>query len=539
MNCPQCRSVLPPGAQFCPSCGYRFPAQPPQTAPYGQPAPGPGAPAYAQQPSPYPPAPAPGYPAAYGQQPAAGAPPYAPAGQPQAPYPSPAYGQAAPPYAPPQAGAPAYGQPQPPYGQAQPGAPAPGYGQPSPPYGQPPYGQAPGYGQAQPGYGQPQASPYGQDQGQPVLGQIEQGANAAYNAVAGAFGQPPSAASYLPPQGLPSIEEICQRGYQIQFGKWIGDGWQLCKPILGSMIGYTLLFCVIIGLTFGLAAIAIGPLAAGFMIVPLRLAKGRPQTFGAYFHGFRAFMPFFLYSIVAGLLIGAAYVVFVIPGLYLATAWCWAMLLMLDRNMDFWPAMMASMKVVHRNFWPTLGWILVVGIISSVGQIACGIGMLVTMPWAMCMMVAAYRDIFGLNPGQDRCGGGASPTPRISRSMRVPPRCAPRPAHPSPAPARGIARSATPRRGRSSAGTRARSCAASRWRRPERHSWCSRPPPDPEGGPITHQGQLSMRANTVAHEILRCGAVPVRARRSTRCHRDTHEVLDLEVHKEFNPCRWT
>jgi hypothetical protein len=410
MNCPQCRSVLPAGAQFCPSCGYRFPAQAPQpAAAYGQPAaPQAGALAYGQQPAAYPPQqPAAGYPPQYGQQPAqqpAAPPAYAPQ--------QPAQQQQ---YAPP--AAPAYGQPQAqppqqPYGQPA----APAYGQPQAQPPQQPYGQpaAPAYGQqpaanpyGQPAanpYGQPAANPYGQPQpGQQVLNAIDQGANAAFGAVGNAFGQPMAMAT---PAGVPSIEEIIQRGYQVQIGKWMGDGWQLAKQVLWPMIGYSIILGVIANVTFGLSYLIYGPFMAGLLIVPLRTAKGRPQPFGAFFQGFRAFTPFFLLFWVSSILVGLGYLFLVLPGIYLATAFMWCGLLVLDRNMDFWPAMMASLKVVNRNFWGSFGWLLVSSFVAmGLGMVTCGIGLLFTMPWLMCMQIVAYRDIFGLNPGTDRCGG--------------------------------------------------------------------------------------------------------------------------------------
>ncbi|MBI5480349.1 MAG: hypothetical protein HY906_15910 [Deltaproteobacteria bacterium] len=207
------------------------------------------------------------------------------------------------------------------------------------------------------------------------------------------------------PAGTRSIEEICATPYNVQIGKWIGEGWGLVKQVLWPMIGFMFLLGLIFGITFGVALIVAAPLMAGMMIVPLRVLKGRPQPFGAFFHGFRAFLPLFLFSLVGGFLMQVGFYLLIIPGLYLMTAWCWAQLLIIDRGMDFWPAMAASMKVVNKNFWGTLGWLFVSGLVMSLGYLACGLGLLVTAPWFICMQIVAYRDIFGLKPGMDRCGG--------------------------------------------------------------------------------------------------------------------------------------
>ncbi|HEY3352858.1 MAG TPA: zinc-ribbon domain-containing protein [Polyangia bacterium] len=322
MQCPQCQNVLPDSAQFCPGCGYRFPVQTTQGAPYPPSAPPAGG--------------------TYAPPPAAG--PYAP---------------------PPGAGAPPY---------AVPGAPPSGYGYPPgaapSPYGVP--GPVPG-------------SPYG---------------------VPGPMPGSPYGAPGLPPAGGPpprSVDEICQTGYTLEIGKWIGDGWQIVKPVLWPMVGYQVLTSFISNMSGGASMLVYGPLMAGLFLVPLRTLKGRPQSFGAFFDGFKAFLPLFLLSIVSGLLIMSGFLLLILPGIYLGTAYMWAQLLVIDRGMDFWPAMSASMKVVNRNFWGSLGFMLITGLLSMLGLLACCVGMLFTTPWVIGIQIAAYRDIFGLNAGPDRC----------------------------------------------------------------------------------------------------------------------------------------
>jgi hypothetical protein len=276
-----------------------------------------------------------------------------------------------------------YGQPPAagPYGGAAPGP----YGQPAPgPYGQP----APGpYGQPGPGpYGQPGPGPYG---GSPY-------------GMAPPAPPPGSDFVFVLPPGLPTVEEICARGYQVQIGKWLSEGWQIVKPIYWGMVGFLFVAFMI---NYFTSSVITGPVMAGLFIVPMRHLKGRPQEFGRYFDGFKAFLPLFLISMVGGLIVLAGFLALIIPGIYLATAFTWASLLVIDRGMDFWPAMMASMKVVNKNFWGTLGFLLLQGLIVSLGIIPCCLGLLFLIPWQYGMQIAAYRDIFGINPSFDRCGG--------------------------------------------------------------------------------------------------------------------------------------
>ena len=70
-----------------------------------------------------------------------------------------------------------------------------------------------------------------------------------------------------------------------------------------------------------------------------------------------------------------------------------ALILIVDRDMAFWPASMASMNMVKDAFWPFLGFFAVASILGSIGAILCGIGMIVTMPITYCMLVVAYRAV--------------------------------------------------------------------------------------------------------------------------------------------------
>ena len=55
---------------------------------------------------------------------------------------------------------------------------------------------------------------------------------------------------------------------------------------------------------------------------------------------------------------------------------------------------MATVNTVKGNFWPFFGFAVVTAIIGSVGGIACGIGIIFTIPIQVCSLAVAYREVF-------------------------------------------------------------------------------------------------------------------------------------------------
>ena len=194
------------------------------------------------------------------------------------------------------------------------------------------------------------------------------------------------------------IQQIVAEGYRIDLGAVIGEGWNLFVANAGGFVGFTLvggLIAVLLAVTI-IGLLFVTPLMAGFFIVPLLMLKGRKPEFGNFFDGFSKLGGYILLGLVMGIFVLLGYIFLIIPGIYLTVAYTWALTLMADRDLGFWDAMKTSMRVVNRNFWETLLLVLVVGIISSAGGIVL-FGTLITLPLSYCILVAAYRRIFGLN----------------------------------------------------------------------------------------------------------------------------------------------
>jgi uncharacterized membrane protein len=68
--------------------------------------------------------------------------------------------------------------------------------------------------------------------------------------------------------------------------------------------------------------------------------------------------------------------------------------LVIDKKVDFWPAMELSRKVVNMH-WGSLFLLLVVcALVSMLGVLALCVGVLVAVPVVMASVMYAYEDIF-------------------------------------------------------------------------------------------------------------------------------------------------
>ena len=192
----------------------------------------------------------------------------------------------------------------------------------------------------------------------------------------------------------------------VKFGEWIQQGWELYKANIGVWIVASLLAIVISVATLGILS---GPMMAGLAWIALALVdrkEPKPQM-GDVFKGFDYFLQAFLFCLVWGaimlvasfllsMIVCVGSILAVILSIALETALMFSLFLIVDKKMEFWPASMLSLNVVKPNFFPFLGLLVVAMLIGHVGMIACGIGVIVTMPLTVCILAVAYRNVFGV-----------------------------------------------------------------------------------------------------------------------------------------------
>jgi hypothetical protein len=191
---------------------------------------------------------------------------------------------------------------------------------------------------------------------------------------------------------------------EVKFGEWIEKGFNLYKENIATLIIATVVAILLSAVTLGILA---GPMFAGIIFITLGLFDGtdpKPEA-GSLFKGFDYFLNSFLFVIVWGVALTIVSIILsVVPCIgifasmfvgYSATALLmFGLFLIVDKRMEFWPASMESIEIVKTNFWLFLAFSVVTSIIGSIGAIACGIGVVVTVPIQVCILTVAYREVF-------------------------------------------------------------------------------------------------------------------------------------------------
>ena len=227
-----------------------------------------------------------------------------------------------------------------------------------------------------------------------ALGEISEFAGLFASASAGP--SVPPVVGAVDPEALAA--QILVRDYTIDIGGCISRGWQLVKSDFWLLIGVSFVGGLIAsgcGVPF-LGLIIGGPMMGGVYALYLKRIRGQPAAFGDAFIGFStAFVPLMLAMLVKGLLTGLGCLLCILPGIYLAVAWVFAVPLVVDKKIDFWPAMELSRKVITKHWWLMFGFLIVCGFVALAGLIACCVGIFVSVAIVQAAMMYAYEDIFG------------------------------------------------------------------------------------------------------------------------------------------------
>ena len=135
------------------------------------------------------------------------------------------------------------------------------------------------------------------------------------------------------------------------------------------------------------------PLILGLSRFNAKALRGEPAGFSDLFSGLDDFVDAWLLFLVAVPLLLVGYFLLIVPGFYLATAWSMAFGLLAEKRGSFWECLELSRQLVT----PHWGWAfllpIVAGFVSGLGAVACGVGVLATLPLGSLMLEASHQRV--------------------------------------------------------------------------------------------------------------------------------------------------
>ena len=227
-------------------------------------------------------------------------------------------------------------------------------------------------------------------------------------------------------------------GYRISVGSVLSRAWATVTANFWPCVGVTLLVYLIMGVSQNIPCLGIlapflltGPLMGGIYLYFLKQLRGQPAVVGDAFSGFNqphfgrlaltGTMATLIVLAVLAVLIGpavalnwdalqsksedppAGFILWcmaaLLPVMYLTVAWMLSYALVIDKGLEFWPAMELSRQIVNMNLGGWFVILLVNGLLMLAGFLVLCVGVLVVMPVTVCGLMVIYEDIFSSRPG--------------------------------------------------------------------------------------------------------------------------------------------
>lgn len=216
----------------------------------------------------------------------------------------------------------------------------------------------------------------------------------------------------------------------VRWGEWIGEGWQMFAEAWKVWVLQMLIMFVVFAipaLPFYLMMITsqinaepgapaeppalFFPLFFVIMIVfmfagaffwsglhktAIKQLRGGAISVGDLFSGGDIFLRVIGAFIVMGILTILGALLCILPAFVVGGVLWFTMPLIVDRNLSISEALSASYNATKANWFMFTLFAFVVGLLASLGQFACYVGLLVSYPLYFTITAVAYRDVFGV-----------------------------------------------------------------------------------------------------------------------------------------------
>lgn len=217
-----------------------------------------------------------------------------------------------------------------------------------------------------------------------------------------------------------SLENGIAGNYQFDISATLSEAWQKTAGakltfVLAGLVYFGVLVAAsfLLGMVFGMAggdsesglpvivqqliltAITL-PLGMGLFMLGLKRSVDQPIAVPALFDYYGKTVQLLLTMILMYIMLIIGFLLLILPGIYLAVAYYFALPLVVEKNLGPWQALEASRKAITKRWFSVFGFVLLLTLIIVISAILLGIGLIWTFPLAMIAMGVLYRNMFGV-----------------------------------------------------------------------------------------------------------------------------------------------
>lgn len=173
----------------------------------------------------------------------------------------------------------------------------------------------------------------------------------------------------------PKLEKLLSTEIDFDIKASFAKAWELYKSqALLHLTFMILLFSIqglfVIYLTDYIALYSLflaPPLYTGFFLVANKSSQGQPVRYMDFFGGFGYWFLMISIWLIAQILVVIGLFALVIPGIYLAVSYMFAVLFGIFGGFDFWTSLEYSRKLVTRNWWKFFRFFLILVVMNLIG----------------------------------------------------------------------------------------------------------------------------------------------------------------------------
>jgi hypothetical protein len=197
------------------------------------------------------------------------------------------------------------------------------------------------------------------------------------------------------------IQKLFQQFPEFSIQESIQKGWEMFKAQPLNSLAFTMLIFSMQGIatiylrdySLLMSILISPPLTAGFFLVGNRISRGVDVQFSNFFDGFSFWGIVIVTSLVSGVLTFFGILALILPGIYLAVAFTFAIPFALFSGTDFWTSLELSSKLITRNWWKFFGFVIVLALFNIAGFLCFFVGMLVTIPVSYFAIYAVFEEL--------------------------------------------------------------------------------------------------------------------------------------------------